>query len=186
MLGEKWEMERTGGKGDEVEGNAGALGEAAGARGTSSRTRVLFFALKTAVAGGGGCLGSTQTCLCWVRAPHSFTLAMGAAAMLCSRLSGGWRCWRSTRMTLFWKYVPAEHLASLGHPSPEPAEPLGPPLLAIVLAPSLIALLGKEMVRKRAKPAHAVAPFSTLEPKTGFFLPFFFLPFFPRHIFSGR
>lgn len=36
MLGEKGEMERMGGKGDEVEGNAGALGEAARARGASS------------------------------------------------------------------------------------------------------------------------------------------------------
>lgn len=51
-------------------------------------------------------------------------------------------------MTLFWKYVPVEHSVSLGHPGPEPAEPLGPALLTIVLAPSLIALLGKELARK--------------------------------------
>lgn len=81
-------------------------------------------------------------------------------------------------MTLFWKYVPAEHSVSLSHPGPELAEPLGPALLVIALALSLIALLGKELVRKRAKPARAVAPFSTLEPKAGFFLPFFFLSFF--------
>lgn len=81
-------------------------------------------------------------------------------------------------MTLFWKYVPVEHSVSLGHPSPELAEPLGPALLAIVLALSLITLLGKELVRKRAKPARAVTPFSTLEPKAGFFLFFFFFSFF--------
>lgn len=51
-------------------------------------------------------------------------------------------------MTLFWKYVPVEHSVSLGHPDPDPAEPLGPALLMIVLAPSLIALLGKELARK--------------------------------------
>lgn len=80
-------------------------------------------------------------------------------------------------MTLFWNYVPVEHSASLSHPSPEPAKPLGPALFAIVLALSLIALLGKVLVRKRAKPTRAVALFGTLEPRAGFVLPFFFLSF---------
>lgn len=80
-------------------------------------------------------------------------------------------------MTLFWKYVPVEHSMSLGYPSPEPVEPLGLAPLAIVLALSLIAPLGKELARKGAKPARARAPFGTPEPKAGFFLPFFFLSF---------
>lgn len=37
---------------------------------------------------GRGCVGSCQMCPRRVRAPHSFILAAGAAAMLCSRLSG--------------------------------------------------------------------------------------------------
>lgn len=172
-LREKWEMERR--QGGEKHGRAV---EAVGATGSSGQAHVLLFAPKTAVVEEGGCLGSTQTRLRRVRGPHSFILAVGAAAMLCSRLSGGWRCWRSTRMTLFWKYVPVEHSVSLSYPSLEPAKPLGPAPLAIALALSLITLLGKELARTRAKPARAVAPFGTLEPKTGFFLPFFFLPFF--------
>lgn len=169
-------------------GQRRSAGEVPGPAGVSSEAHVLLFALKTAMAGGGDCLGSTQTRLFRVRAPHSFILAVGAAAMLRSRLSGVSQCWRSTRMTLFWKYVPAEHSVSLGHPSPELAKPLGPALLTIVLALSLITLLGKELARKSAKPAHAVTPFGKLEPKAGFFLPFFFLSFFflSQAHFSGR
>lgn len=130
-----------------------------------------------------GLPGEHSAWLCRVRAPHSFILAVGAAAMLCGEPLGGWRGWRSTRMTLFWKYVPVEHSVSLGSPSPEPVEPLGPAPLTIVLSPSLMALLGKELARKRAKPARARAPFGTLEPKAGSFLPFFslslVLSFFP-------
>ena len=177
MLGEKRELQRTGGRGDRTKGNAGVLGGCRGV-GSSGQANVLLFALKTDTAGGGGCLGSTQTFLCWVMAPHSFILAVGAAAVLCNRLLGGWRRWRSTRMTLFWKYVPVEHSLSLGHPNPELSKPLGPALLVIALALSLITLLGKELARKRAKPALAVAPISKLEPKAGFFLLFFFLSFF--------
>lgn len=73
-------------------------------------------------------------------------------------------------MTLFWKYVPVEHSVSLGYPSPEL---LGPAPLTIVLAPSLIALLGKELAGKGAKPACARAPFGM----PGSFLPLFFLSF---------
>lgn len=91
-------------------------------------------------------------------------------------------------MTLFWKYAPVEHSVSLGYPSPKPADPLGPALLAIVLTPSLIALLGKELARKGAKPARARVPFGTPGPETGFFLPlflpFFRVSFFPKHIFQ--
>lgn len=88
MLGEKWEMERMGGRGDRAEGHAG---KAVGAACASGQAHVLLFTLRTAVAGGRGCLGSTQPRLCWVRAPHSFILAVGAAAMLCGELLGGWR-----------------------------------------------------------------------------------------------
>lgn len=181
-------MERTGGRRDREEGNLGEPGRLRGLQARPDEPMCCSLHQKLLRLEEGGCLGSTQTRLRRVRAPHSFILAVGAAAMLCSRLSGGWRCWRSTRMTLFWKYVPAEHSVSLGHPSPEPAKPLGPALLTIVLALSLIALLGKGLARARAKPARAVAPFGALEPKTGFFLPFFFLSFFvlSQAHFSGR
>lgn len=85
MLAEKWETERMGGRG----GKCRSSGKAAGAVGMSSRAHVLLFAPQTAAAGGGGCLGSAQKCLCWVRAPHSFVLAVGAAARLCSRRPAG-------------------------------------------------------------------------------------------------
>lgn len=85
-------------------------------------------------------------------------------------------------MTLFWKYVPVEHSASLGYPSPEPVGPLGPAPLTIVLTPSLIALLGKEPAGKGAKPAPLALPLARpTQSLAPFFLSFpflwsFFLP----------
>lgn len=161
-------MERTGGRGDRAEGHAG---KAVGAVCASGQAHVLLFALRTAVAGGRGCLGSTQPRLCWVRAPHSFVLAVGAAAMLCGELLGGCWGWRSTRMTLFWNYVPVEHSVSLGYGSPEPVELLGAALLAVVLTLSVITLLGKELARKGAR---TTLPLARLGQRlASLFLPFF-------------
>lgn len=99
---------------------------------------------------------------------------------------GGWRGWRSTRMTLFQKYVPTEHAVPLGRAA-------GTRSAGDSACPGSYRSTGNradEEVSQIRTRHRCLCPFNTLEPKAGFVPPYFFFSFlssfFPMHNFWGQ
>lgn len=146
-------------------------GKAVGAVCASGRAHVLLFTPRTAVAGGRGCLGSPQPRLCWVRAPHSFILAAGAAAMLCGELLGWLAGLEEHQNDFILEICPCGALSVPWLSQPRAGRAAGTCSTHDCPHPFSNRSAGKRAGGEGSQARAARTPFGTPDPKPGSFLP---------------